>query len=281
MTLRVGTRGSRLARAQATIAATRLESEYERLSLETIVVRTAGDGSNAPFTAAERGIFVKELEHALLRCEIDVACHSAKDMTFAPPADLALAAFLPRSEARDALIGATALRPGLRVGTSSSRRRAQLLAFEPGLKIVPLRGNVDRRLEQLRSDAFDAIVLSAAGLEHLQLEATIGAYLDPAVFIPEPGQGAVVLQTRRGEESRVSAIDHAATRAAVEAERECARLVGGGCAAPIAAHHADGELTAMISAPDGSWVARAAGRDPRVVAKALLEQVPDGSAAAA
>jgi hydroxymethylbilane synthase len=281
VTLRLGTRGSRLARAQTAIASIRLEAAYPGLSTETIVIRSAGDGSNAPFTPAERGIFVTELERALLRGEIDAACHSAKDLTFEPPDGLSLAAYLPRTEARDALVGAPGLSPGLRVGTSSSRRRSQLLFFEPRLRILPLRGNVDTRLERLRSGAFDAIVLSAAGLEHLQRAGEIDVYLDPVVFVPEPGQGAVVLQTRRGEEARVSEIDDAPTRRAVEAERECGLLVGGGCTAPVAAHYADGRLDAMIAAPDGSWLARASGRDARVVAAALLEQVPDDDAAAA
>ena len=281
MRLRLGTRGSRLARAQAALAAAALTARYEGLAVEIVVVRTAGDGSDAPFAAADRGLFVKELEQGLLRGEIDAGCHSAKDLTFSPPAELSLAAFLPRTEARDALIGAPSLRPGLRVGTSSSRRRAQLLAVEPCLEIAALRGNVDTRLERLRSGAFDAIVLAAAGLEHLGRGAEIDTHLDPAVFVPEPGQGAIVLQTRVGEEARVSEVDDAATRLAVEAERECGLLVGGGCTAPVAAHHAGGELSAMIAAPDGSWLVRASGQDSRLVAAALLEQVPDGTAAAA
>jgi hydroxymethylbilane synthase len=279
VTLRLGTRGSRLARAQAALAEKRLLAGNPDVEIETVVVHSAGDGSTAPFTAESRGIFVKELEHALLRGEIDVACHSAKDVTFSPPEELVLAAFLPRGDARDALVGATSLQAGMRIGTSSSRRRAQLLALEPSLRILPLRGNVDRRLERLRAGDYDAIVVSTAGLVLLRRHGEIAVRLDPDAFVPEPGQGGVVLQTRRGEEALVSAVDHPPTRAAIEAERECGRLTGGGCAVPVAAHWREGSGRALISAPDGSWIVRAAGRDPAHVAADLLDRLPDDVAA--
>lgn len=278
MKLRLGTRGSRLALAQASLAEARLLAWYPRIEVETIVVHAAGDGSTAPFTAESRGIFVKELEHALLRDEVDVACHSAKDVTFSPPDELALAAFLPRGDPRDALVGATGLEPGMRIGTSSSRRRAQLLALEPALRVLPLRGNVDRRLERLHAGEYDAIVVSAAGLELLRRHGEIGAHLDPDEFVPEPGQGGIVLQTRRGDEKLVGAVDHLPTRAAIEAERECGRLTGGGCAVPVAAHWASGIGRAAISATDGTWTIRAAGPDPATVAADLLGQLSDVAA---
>ena len=270
MTLRLGTRGSRLARAQAALAEASLRARYPGVEVETIVVRSEGDGSTAPFTAESRGIFVKELEHALLRGEIDVACHSAKDVTFSPPDELVLAAFLPRGDARDALVGATELAAGMRIGTSSSRRRAQLLALEPELRILPLRGNVDGRLERLHAGEYDAVVVSAAGLELLRRHEEIDVRLDPDTFVPEPGQGGIVLQTRRGVETLVGAVDHLPTRAAIEAERECGRLTGGGCAVPVAAHWAGGLGRAAISATDGTWTIRAAGSDPAQVAADLL-----------
>jgi hydroxymethylbilane synthase len=276
--LRLGTRGSRLALAQAKLAGTWLQTQYPDIEIETVVVHSAGDASTAPFTAESRGIFVKALEHALLREEIHVACHSAKDVTFSPPDELALAAFLPRGDARDALVGATALEAGMRIGTSSSRRRAQLLALEPTLRILPLRGNVDRRLERLHAGEYDAIVVSAAGLELLRRDSEIGAHLDQEEFVPEPGQGGIVLQTRRGDERRVDAVDHPPTREAIEAERECGRLTGGGCAVPVAAHWAAGHGRAAISAPDGAWTIRAAGPDPATVAADLLDQLSDVAA---
>lgn len=278
MKIRLGTRGSRLARAQAALAEAWLRARYADVEIETIVVRSAGDGSSAPFTPESRGVFVKELEHALLRSEIDVACHSAKDVTFSPPDELALAAFLPRGDARDALVGARALEPGMRIGTSSSRRRAQLLALEPQLRILPLRGNVDRRVERLHAGEFDAIVVSAAGLELLRRNDEIGAWLPPDEFVPEPGQGGIVLQTRRGDEALVSAVDHVRTRAAIEAERECGRLTGGGCAVPVAAHWKNGVGRAAIFAADGAWTIRAAGPDPTQVAADLLDQLSDVAA---
>jgi hydroxymethylbilane synthase len=279
MRLRLGTRGSRLALGQAAVAATWLRARYPDVGIETVVVHSGGDGSTAPFSAESRGLFVKELELALLHGEIDVACHSAKDVTFSPPDTLALAAYLPRRDARDALVGATALAPGLRIGTSSSRRRAQLLALEPAVRILPLRGNVDRRLERLRAGEYDAIVVSAAGLELLRRADEIGLRLDPDEFVPEPGQGGVVLQTRRGEEGLVAAADDARSRAAIEAERECGRLMGGGCAVPVAAHWTNGSGRAAVAAPDGSWIVRAAGSDPARVAADLLDRIPDAVAA--
>jgi hydroxymethylbilane synthase len=237
---------------------------------------TAGDRDRSkPFgQIGERGVFVKEIEEALLDGRIDVAVHSAKDMTSTDAAGLAVGAYLEREDPRDALCGASELAPGMRIGTASVRRRAQLLALEPGLEILPLRGNVDTRLRKRLERDLDAIVLAAAGLDRLGLEREIGLRFDPAKLVPEAGQGAVALQVRAGEEELVAAADHAETRRRVEAERTCVSRIGAGCLAPVAAHHDGTALTALIAAEDGSWIERRRGDDPLALADELVAAAP-------
>jgi hydroxymethylbilane synthase len=217
---------------------------------------------------------VKEIEEALLAGRIDVAVHSAKDMTSTDAHGLAVGAYLPREDPRDALCGALGLRPGMRVGTASVRRRAQLLALEPSLSVEPLRGNVETRLRKMRERDLDAVVLAAAGLDRLGLGAEVGYRFDPEELVPEAGQGAVALQVRAGEESRVAGADDAATRRRVEAERACVFRIGAGCLAPVAAYHDGEQLTALVAAEDGSWVERRRGADPLALADELLAAVP-------
>jgi len=267
--LRVGSRGSRLALIQAEHAAARLRRPGVEIAL--VPMTTAGDRDRTkPFgQIGERGVFVKEIEEALLDGRIDVAVHSAKDMTSTDAAGLTVGAYLPREDPRDALVGAAEIRPGMRIGTASVRRRAQLLALEPSLSIEPLRGNVDTRLRKLRERGLDAIVLAACGLDRLGLGREIGRRLDPNEVLPEAGQGALALQVRAGEEERVSAADDAETRRRVESERACVALIGGGCLARIAAHHDGSRLTALVADEDGGWLERRSGDDPSEVAAAL------------
>jgi len=274
--IRLGSRGSRLALTQAEIAAARLRDAVPSLAVALVPITTTGDRDRSkPFgELGARGVFVKELEEALLEGRIDVAVHSAKDMTSTSTAGLAAGAYLPREDPRDALCGAVRLRPGMRVGTASARRRAQLLALEPSLSVEPMRGNVDTRLRKRGERRLDAIVLAAAGLVRLGLEAEIGYRFDTEELVPEAGQGALALQVRAGEESLVAAVDDAETRRRVEAERACVARIGGGCLAPIAAYHDGRALTALVAAEDGSWVERRRGTDPLQVADALLAALP-------
>jgi hydroxymethylbilane synthase len=162
----------------------------------------------------------------------------------------------------------------MRIGTASIRRRAQLLALEPTLSIEPLRGNIDTRLRKRGERGLDAIVLAACGLDRLDLGAEIGRRFEPDELVPEAGQGALALQGRAGEEHLVAAADDAETRRRVEAERACVAVIGGGCLAPVAAHH-DGELlTGLVAAEDGSWIERRSGDDPSVVGAELLACLP-------
>jgi hydroxymethylbilane synthase len=274
--LRLASRGSRLALTQAELAADRLRAANPELDVALVPMTTAGDRDRSkPFgQIGERGVFVKEIEEALLAGKVDVAVHSAKDMTSTDVAGLTVGAYLVREDPRDALCGASALRSGMRIGTASVRRRAQLLALEPGLRIEPMRGNVDSRLRKRRERGLDAIVLAAVGLDRLGLESEIGLRFDPEELVPEAGQGAVALQVREGEEALVAAVDHPETRFRVEAERSCVSRIGAGCLAPVAAHHDGRELVALIASEDGSWIERRRGDDPVAVADELLAAVP-------
>jgi hydroxymethylbilane synthase len=272
--IRVGSRGSRLALTQADLAASRLRAPGIELAL--VPITTAGDRDRTrPFgEIGARGVFVKELEEALLDSRIDVAVHSAKDMTSTDTDGLVVGAYLEREDPRDALCGAQEVRPGMRIGTASIRRRAQLLALERSLSIEPLRGNIDTRLRKRGERGLDAIVLAACGLDRLGLTQEIGKRFEPGELVPEAGQGALALQVRAGETHLVEAADHAETRRRVEAERACVAAIGGGCLAPVAAHHDGSTLTALVAAEDGSWIERRSGDDPAALAAELLASVP-------
>ena len=272
--IRVGSRGSRLALTQAELACGRLRGQGIEIAL--VPITTAGDRDRTkPFgEIGERGVFVKELEEALLDGRIDVAVHSAKDMTSTDTDGLVVGAYPAREDPRDALCGADAIRPGMRIGTASVRRRAQLLALEPTLSIEPLRGNIDTRLRKRAERGLDAVVLAACGLDRLGLDAEIGHRFEPEELLPEAGQGALALQVRAGEEELVAAANDPETHRRVAAERRCVALIGGGCLAPIAAFH-DGEtLSALVADPDGRWVERRSGDDPDALAAELLALVP-------
>ena len=201
MLLRVGSRGSRLALTQAERAVSSLRAPGIELAL--VPITTAGDRDRSrPFgEIGSRGVFVKELEEALLERRIDVAVHSAKDLTAADPEGLGGRRLPPREDPRDALCGATELRPGMRIGTASARRKAQLLALDATLSIEPLRGNIDTRLRKRGERGLDAIVLAACGLDRLGLGDEIGHRFEPESMLPEAGQGALALQVRAGRSS--------------------------------------------------------------------------------
>ncbi len=243
--IRVGTRRSRLALAQARLVAAELNGA------ELVEIDTAGDRRRDlrfEQIGDGRGVFTREIERALLAGEIDVAVHSAKDLTGEMPDGLVIGAIPQREDARDACCGPfgslAELPPGTRVGTSSARRAARLGELRPDLEVVPLRGNVDTRLRKLDDGDAEAIVLAAAGLLRLGLGERIGFLFDPAEFVPEAGQGALAVQVRAGEEQLVATLDHGPSRELVEAERARVAELGGGCTVPVAAHawHEDGEM---------------------------------------
>ncbi len=270
MLVRIGSRGSRLALTQAELAAQIVRAAGHDVAF--VPITTAGDRDRkSPFgQIGERGVFVKEIEEALLADRIDVAVHSAKDMTSTDAEGLVVGAYLERDDPRDALVGAEELRPGMRIGTASVRRRAQLLAFDPSIVVEPLRGNIDTRLAKARERGLDALILASCGLDRLGLEAQIGLRIPAELMLPEAAQGALALQVRAGEEHLVAGGDDAETRRSVEAERACVATVGAGCLAPVAAHHDGSLLTALIAAEDGSWIERRSGDDPAAVAAELV-----------
>jgi hydroxymethylbilane synthase len=272
--LRVGSRGSRLALTQAEQAVEPLRRPGVEVAL--VPMTTAGDRDRSrPFgEIGARGVFVKELEEALLAGRIDVAVHSAKDMTSTDVDGLTVGAYTVREDARDALCGATELRPEMRIGTASARRQAQLLALEPTLRIEPLRGNIDTRLRKRGERRLDAVVLAACGLDRLGLSGEIGHRFAPDEVLPEAGQGALALQVRSGNEHLVASADDGETRRRVEAERRCVALIGGGCLAPVAAYHDGSALTALVADENGTWVERRRGDDPERLANELAGYLP-------
>jgi hydroxymethylbilane synthase len=228
-------------------------------------------------------VFVREIEEALLDGRVDVAVHSAKDLTGDDHPELALAACLPRADPRDAWCGPARslddVPTGGRVGTASLRRTAELLALRPDLSVEPVRGNVDTRLRKRTERGLDGVLLAACGLERLRLEGEIGFRFAVEAFVPEVGQGVVALQTRRGEEGLAAALDDAEAHAALRAERAVVARLGAGCTAPVAAHAArEGEgwrVRGWLGQPDGSRsIAHdAAGPDPLAAAAEVAERL--------
>ena len=282
--IRVGTRGSALALAQAALVRAGLGSESE-----LVPMRTEGDRLAEAKLAAVggKGLFVREIEDALLRREIDVAVHSLKDLPAEPPAGLALVAFLPREDPRDVLVGNRAvslegLAPGAVLGTSSPRRRALVLAARPDLTVEPLRGNVDTRLRKLAAGGFDAVVLAAAGLRRLGLAPAHCTPLDAERFVPAVGQGIIAVEARVDDAitlARAAALDHPATRACALAERAYLAGLGASCTTPVAAHaRLDGgtlRMTALVVSEDGRRILRTSAVAPAVDAESLGRRLAD------
>lgn len=239
-TVVVGTRGSTLALTQTRFVVERLKENWPETEFKIKTIKTRGDEGASP---KEQNIFVKELEEALLRREIDIAVHSLKDLPTALPKELKLASVPKRVDPRDAFLGRTAKRledlpKGAVVGTSSVRRKAQLLAYRPDLVVRELRGNVDTRLKALGNGEFDAIILAAAGLIRLELRNRIDQFLDPGVMLPAPGQGALALEVRLGDdlaEELAYSLHDPLSFARVQAERAFLRGLGAGCLAPVGA----------------------------------------------
>ena len=269
-TLVVGSRGSRLALVQAESVVSALTGATPGLSVSLTPISTTGDRDRRPFRERWEGdgIFVKELEQALLNGTIDVAVHSLKDLPTEVPEGLCLAAVPLRADPRDVLVSRgkrlDELHSGSRIGTGSPRRTAQLRACRPDLNVVALRGNVDTRLKKVGSGELDAVVLAAAGLIRLGCEDRIVEYLSTEQFLPAVGQGALAIETRCDDpETRdiVSSLDHDPSRASVLAERMFLREMGGGCTVPIGALGTVAgdalRVEGFVASPQGDSVLRA------------------------
>ncbi len=289
--LRIGTRGSALALWQAEWVKSQLLRGQQELIVELVVIKTTGDKIlDVPLAmVGGKGLFVKEIEEALLDGRADLAVHSVKDMPAELPEGLHLAAMPPREDPRDALIskngaGLDKLPHGARVGTSSLRRAAQLLHLRPDLRIETLRGNVDTRLRKLESEGLDAIVLAAAGLKRMELSQVISEYLEPERILPAVGQGALGIETRIGDVSTneiVASLIHQQTVTTVRAERAFLKRLEGGCQVPIGGYATmEGEtliLTGMVADLKGVRLIRKEmrgdARQPEVVGESLAEVV--------
>lgn len=240
--IRIGTRGSKLALWQAQWVAGQLLQRG--IEAEVVVISTSGDTSNLPLgQIGGQGVFTKEIQREVLSSRIDLAVHSLKDLPTLPNDDLVIAAIPSRETTADCLISRQRLRfeqlpGGARIGTGSSRRAAQLRALRTDIQILDIRGNVDSRLRKLEEGLYDAIVLAAAGLTRLKMMSYVTEQFTEDRMLPAVGQGALGLECRADDmETRqaVSQLDHAPTRAAVEAERELLRCLSAGCLAPVAA----------------------------------------------
>ena len=262
--LRLGTRGSRLALAQAAIVRAALKSAAGA-DCEIVVVKTTGDRiQDRPLAeAGGKGLFVKELEEALLSDQIDLAVHSMKDMPPAVPDRLGIAACLPREDPRDAFLSRRGsslkeLPKGARIGTSSVRRHAQVARARPDLSIIALRGNVDTRIAKLERGEYDAMLLALAGLKRLGLESKITALMPAEAWLPALAQGAIGIEIRNDDRTAADAmggIDHMPTSIAIACERAFANALGGSCNTPVgglATLHDDVlRFSAEVLAPDG------------------------------
>ena len=294
--LRIGTRGSQLALWQANTVKRRIE-EAGGPACRIVVIKTSGDRlQEAPLSeVGGKRLFVKEIEDALLRNEVDLAVHSSKDMPAVLPEALTIAAVLPREDPLDAVVlplGSIRLRPpsiasiddlvaalgrSPSIGTGSVRRIAQLTRLFPGARFTPIRGNLDTRLRKLDEGVHDALVLAAAGLRRLGFASRISLTLPAAACVPAPGQGIVAIEVRDGDDDTRRAvvhIDDRAAGAALKAERAVVEALGGGCQTPIGALATpeDGDtlqLVAVVVALDGSRAVRAHARGPRERAAAL------------
>jgi hydroxymethylbilane synthase len=269
-TLLVGTRGSRLALQQTEIALAALKAAVPDATFDVQTIRTAGDQSTASLSEiGGRGIFVIELERALLAREIDIAVHSLKDLPTDETPGLAIAAVLAREDPRDALVSRSGaqledLPEGAVVGTGSPRRAAQLAALRQDIRVADIRGNVDTRIRKVESGEYDAVVLAAAGLMRLGWQKRASQLFDYEQMLPAPGQGALAIQVRTDDAATfatVLAVDHPPTRTAVTAERAFEKRLGGGCHAAIAALAMvlDDErirLSGLVGDPEGGLIFR-------------------------
>jgi len=286
--LRIGTRGSRLALAQSREVADAITASG--VETELLTITTAGDRGADPASdpAGVKGLFVTEIVRALLDGEVDLAVHSAKDLPAVDTEGVVIAGVPERASALDVLVTRDGdLRPGARVGTSSVRRRAQVFRLRPDVIVEDLRGNVDTRLRKLGDGEVDALIIAGAGLLRLGVVPEHAAPMSLAEMVPAPGQGCLAVQARASDDATIevlSALDHAASRMALEAERGLMARLGGGCALPLGAFAESVprgvKLLAIALSPDGSRIVRTEvdGETPEEVADLAALDLSAGGA---
>ena len=288
-TIKIGTRKSRLAMAQAQQVGEALSAAHPGWDIELVPITTTGDRfADVPVSSVEgKGIFLKELEDALLNREIDCAVHSMKDVPTEQPAELRIAVMLEREDPRDGLVASCSLADlpsGSRIGTGSSRRISQLLSFRPDFQCTPVRGNVDTRVRKWRDGQYDALVLAIAGLKRIGLAHLVSEILSFDIMLPAAGQGAIGIEVRRDDQKLFESIfflNHCATHAAVSAERAFLAAVGGGCRMPIGVYCAveGNELQLsgrIVREKDGAIIeGKSSGsiEDSRLIANRLAKQL--------
>ena len=270
MNIKIGTRGSKLALTQANLVADSLKKIDPEITAEICVIKTSGDIMQdvSLLKIGGKGVFVKEIEDALLAGTVDLAVHNMKDVPTESPAGLTFAAIMRREDARDILVSKNNRKMefmprGARIGTGSMRRSAQLLAVLPDLVIVPLRGNLETRLKKIETENLQGIILAAAGMKRLGLTEKISQYLPIETMLPAIGQGALGLEIRADDNELgkiLVKLNHAPTAAEITAERSFLRHLGGGCLLPIAAFgKLEGDklsLEGLVAAPNGASVVR-------------------------
>ena len=268
-TIVIGSRSSSLSMVQAKEVQWLLSDSFSDYKFNIIPLSTQGDrNKTAPLISMDRGMFVKEIEEALLSEKIDIAVHSAKDLPATVMDGLTIGAFSERIEPRDVLVNRWGLSlmeipSGARIGTGSLRRIAQIKAVRSDIEMIPIRGNVGTRIEKIHSDEYDGVVLAGAGLIRLNLQDEISDYLSLSTCVPEVGQGALAIEARSSDFQTIemlSKINHRLTSCVVSAERAFLRVVDGGCGVPMSAYaQMEGDslhILAMVAEPDGSHVFR-------------------------
>ncbi|MGI9335426.1 MAG: hydroxymethylbilane synthase [Gammaproteobacteria bacterium] len=285
--IRIATRKSRLALWQAEHVASLLRAAHPGLEIEFNAMRTHGDRLlDAPLAkVGGKGLFVKQLEVALLQGGADIAVHSLKDMPVHLPQGLIMPVMLEREDPRDALVSRRGLRldtlpEGARVGTSSLRRRCQLLALRPDLEVLDVRGGVDTRLSHLDEGRYDAIVLACAGLKRLDLDARIGEAIDPERFVPAVGQGVIAIECREADAATralIAPLNDEVSALRARSERALNASLDGGCQVPIAAHAVvrgdELRMAALVASPDGAEVLRESGSSARDEGESLGQRL--------
>jgi hydroxymethylbilane synthase len=268
--IKIGTRGSKLALTQTNFVADKLKKAIPDAEVEICVIKTSGDIMQdvSLLTIGGQGVFVKEIEEALLSEKIDLAVHSMKDVPGENPEGLIFSAILPREDVRDVLVSRNNIKlefmpKGAKIGTGSQRRGAQIKALLPDVSIVPLRGNIETRIKKIETENINGVILAAAGMKRNGLTEKITQFLPVETMLPAVGQGALGLQIRKNDDELAKAcavLNDAATSVEVAAERAFLRTLGGGCRLPIAAlGKLDGQmltLEGMLAAPNGTTVIR-------------------------
>jgi hydroxymethylbilane synthase len=270
MNFKIGTRGSKLALTQTNFVSEKLKKVMPEADIEICVIKTSGDIMQdvSLLKIGGQGVFVKELEDALLSCKIDLAVHSMKDVPGETPEELMFAAILPREDVRDVLVSRNNIKmefmpKGAKIGTGSQRRGAQIKAMLPDVNIVSLRGNIDTRLKKIETENLTGVILAAAGMKRMGMAERITQFLPVETMLPAVGQGALGLQIRRADVDLAeicAMLNDAKTAAEITAERSFLRALGGGCRLPIAAlGKLDGQtltLEGMLAAPNGTTIIR-------------------------